>query len=257
MSFAIAVAGKGGSGKTSISSLIIRHLKNAGREPILAVDADANANLGESLGMKVGQTVGSILAAFQYDKIKIPPGLTKEAYLEYKLNEVLVEGKGLDLLTMGRGEGPDCYCYPNTILRKFVDNLSGNYACVVMDNEAGMEHLSRGTTQNIDHLLLVSNPTVKGIRTIGRIKELLGELKLSIKNVSIVVNFVADQLDPLVVAEMERLGITPAALIPQDEEIVRYDLEQKPLLELPDNSKSVKAIGELMEKVFPLVKAIS
>ena len=137
MSFAIAVAGKGGSGKTSVSSLIIRHLKKVGKEPILAVDADANANLAESLGMKVGQTVGSILAAFQYDKIKIPPGLTKEAYLEYKLNEVLVEGKGLDLLTMGRGEGQDCYCYPNIILRKFVDNLSGNYACVVLDNEAG------------------------------------------------------------------------------------------------------------------------
>ncbi|MBN1367693.1 MAG: carbon monoxide dehydrogenase, partial [Dehalococcoidales bacterium] len=126
MTFTVAVAGKGGSGKTSISSLIIRHLGKTGREPVLAVDADANANLGESLGMKVGQTVGNMLAAFQYEKIKIPPGLTKEAYLEYKLNEILVEGKGLDLLTMGRGEGPDCYCYPNTILRKFVDNLSGN-----------------------------------------------------------------------------------------------------------------------------------
>jgi CO dehydrogenase maturation factor len=257
LSFAIAVAGKGGSGKTSISSLIIRHLKKTGREPILAVDADANANLGESLRMKVGQTIGGILAAFQYDKIKIPPGLTKEAYLEYKMNEVLVEGKGLDLLTMGRSEGPDCYCYPNTILRKFVDNLSGNYACVVMDNEAGMEHLSRGTTQNIDHLLLVSNPTVKGVRTIARIIELLAELKLTIKRQSVVINFVNEELDPLVVAEMARLGIKPAALIPQDEEIVRFDLEQQSLLELPDNSKSVRAIGQLMEMVLPMAKVIS
>ncbi|MBN1367703.1 MAG: carbon monoxide dehydrogenase, partial [Dehalococcoidales bacterium] len=160
-------------------------------------------------------------------------------------------------LTMGRGEGPDCYCYPNTILRKFVDNLSGNYACVVMDNEAGMEHLSRGTTQNIDHLFLVSNPTVKGVRTIARIKELLGELKLTIKNVSIIINFVTGQLDPLVVAEMERLGINPVALIPQDDNIVRYDLEQKSLLELPDNSESVKAIGELMEKVLPGSKVLT
>jgi CO dehydrogenase maturation factor len=257
LSFAIAVAGKGGSGKTSISSLIIRYLKKIGKEPILAVDADANANLGESLGMKVGQTVGGILAAFQYDKIKIPPGLTKEAYLDYKLNEGLVEGKGLDLLTMGRGEGPDCYCYPNTILRKFIDNLSGNYACVVLDNEAGLEHLSRGTTQNIDELLIVSNPTVKGIRTVARIKELVSELKLSVKKQSVVINFVSGQLDPLVVAEMERLDITPAALIPQDEEIVRFDLEQKSLLELPDDSKSVKAIDELMAKVLPASKVLT
>ena len=257
MGFAIAVAGKGGSGKTSISSLIIRYLKKTGKEPILAVDADANANLGESLGMKVGQTIGGILAAFQYDKIKIPPGLTKEAYLEYKMNEVLVESKGLDLLTMGRSEGPDCYCYPNTILRKFVDNLSGNYACIVMDNEAGMEHLSRGTMQNIDHLLLVSNPTVKGVRTIARIKELLGELKLTVKKQSVVINFVAGQLDPLVVAEMEKLGITSADLVPQDEEIVRYDLEQRPLLELPDTSKAVKAVAELMTKVLPVSETLT
>jgi CO dehydrogenase maturation factor len=257
LSFAIAVAGKGGSGKTSLSSLIIRHLQKTGREPILAVDADANANLGESLGLKVEQTIGGILAAFQYEKIKIPPGMTKEAYLEYKMNEVLVESKGLDLLTMGRSEGPDCYCYPNTILRKFIDNLSGNYKCVVMDNEAGMEHLSRGTTQNIDHLLLVSNPTVKGIRTIARIKELLSELKLTIKKQSVIINFVNEKLDPLAVAEMERLGISPAALIPADEEIVRFDLEQKSLLELPDNAKSVIAIGRLMETVLPVAKAIT
>ena len=117
-----------------------------------------------------------------------------------------------------------------------------------------MEHLSRGTTQNIDELLLVSNPTVKGIRTVARIKELIAELKLSVKKQSVVINFVSGQLDPLVVAEMERLGVTPAALIPQDNEIVRYDLELKPLLELPDTSKAVKAVGELMAKVFRSAK---
>ncbi len=257
MSFTIAVAGKGGSGKTSISSLIIRYLKKTHKEPILAVDADANANLGESLGMKVGQTVGSMLAAFQYDKIKIPAGLTKEAYLEYKLNEVLVEGKGLDLLTMGRGEGPDCYCYPNVILRKFIDNLAGNYACIVMDNEAGMEHLSRGTTQNIDELFIISNPTAKGVRTIARIKELIAELKLNVKHQSVVINFVSGELDPLVSAEMERLGITPAALIPQDAELVQFDLELRSLLELPDTAKAVQAVDELMVKVLPASKVLT
>ena len=249
MSFAIAVAGKGGSGKTTISSLIIRYLKNNNKIPILAVDADANANLADSLGMQTGQTVGSVLAAFQNNKINIPPGLTKEAYLDYKLNEILVEGKGLDLLTMGRGEGPDCYCYPNTILRKFIDNLSGNYACVVMDNEAGMEHLSRGTTQNLDELFIVSNPTVKGIRTVANIKRLISELKLSVKRQSVIINAVTGELDPLVAAEMKRLGIMPAALIPEDDKIAKFDVELRPLLELPDTSSSVIAVNRLMSEI--------
>jgi CO dehydrogenase maturation factor len=257
LSFAIAVAGKGGSGKTTISGLIIRYLKNNSRTPILAVDADANANLADSLGMKVSQTVGGILAAFQNNKINIPVGLTKEAYLDYKLNEVLVEGKGLDLLTMGRGEGPDCYCYPNTILRKFIDNLSRNYPYIVMDNEAGMEHLSRGTTQNIDELIIVSNATVKGVRTVANIKQLIDELKLAVKRQSVVISMVKDKLDPLVSAELARLGITPVAIIPEDAEVLRYDLELKPLLELPETSSAVKAINKLMEQVLQPSKILT
>ena len=124
MSFSIAVAGKGGSGKTSVTSLIIRYLKNNKLEPVLAIDADSNANLAEGLGLEVKQTVGSIIAAFNDEKINIPPGMTKEAYLEYKLNGAITEGKGLDLLTMGRGEGSECYCYPNLLLRKLIDSLS-------------------------------------------------------------------------------------------------------------------------------------
>ena len=131
MSFNIAVAGKGGSGKTSLASLIIRYLKNSGTGPILAVDADANANLGESLGLTVRQTVGKMLDEFQGDKINIPPGMTKELYLDFKLNEILVESPRIDLLTMGRGEGPECYCYPNVILKKFADTLADNYAYMV------------------------------------------------------------------------------------------------------------------------------
>ena len=239
MSFNIAVAGKGGSGKTSIASLIIRYLKNSGSGPILAVDADPNANLGESLGLDIKQTVGRILYDFQRDKIKIPPGMTKEAYLEYKLNEVMVEAKGLDLLTMGRGEGQDCYCYPNTVLRKFVDTLSENYAYMVMDNEAGMEHLSRGTTKDIDELLIISNHSVKGVRTVARIRELVSELKLTVKRQSVIINLVPAELDPLVIAELDKLGISPTAIIPFDEEVYQYDLKLKPLLELPDTAKAV------------------
>ena len=250
MTFSIAVAGKGGSGKTSLTSLIIRYLRKNGAGPILAIDADPNANLGDSLGLKVEQTVGSMIATFQSEKINIPPGLTKDVYLEYKLNSILVEGKGLDLLTMGRGEGPECYCVPNHLLRKFADSLAQNYAYIVMDNEAGMEHISRKTTENVDVLLLVSDHSVKGIRTLARIRELVAELKLVVGRQEVIINRVPNGVDPLISEELARLGIEPTALIPEDEEIYKYDLELKPLLDLPDTSKAVRAINDLMSGIL-------
>lgn len=250
MSFKIAVAGKGGCGKTSLAALVIRYLKNHGKVPILAVDADANANLGESLGLKVGPTIGTILDLFQHEKISIPQGMTKEAYLEYKLNETIVESSGIDLVTMGRGQGPECYCYPNLILKKFIDGLANNYTSVVMDNEAGMEHLSRKTTEDMDVLLLVSNHSVKGVRAIARIKELVNELKLSFRQQLVVVNLVPGKLDPIVARQMEQLGLKLDAIIPEDDELYQFDLEQKPLLNMPDTSISVRAINSLMEKAI-------
>jgi len=250
LSFNIAVAGKGGSGKTSVASLVIRYLMKNGAGPILAIDADPNANLGESLGLDIKQTVGSIIASFNEEKINIPSGMTKEAYLEYKLNEAVVESKGLDLVTMGRGEGPDCYCYPNLILRKFADTLAENYPYMVMDNEAGMEHLSRRTTQDVDELLIISDHSVKGVRTVARIRDLVAELKLSVKRQSVIINLVPDGLDPLVVEELNRLGINPIVTIPLDEEVYQYDLKLKPLLDLPDSSKAVKVVDDLMTKLL-------
>ncbi len=250
MSFNIAVAGKGGTGKTSITSLVIRHLRKNGKGPILAVDADPNANLGESLGLSIRQTIGSIIASFNDEKINIPPGMTKEAYLEYKLNETIVESKAIDLITMGRGEGPDCYCYPNLILRKFIDTLSENYAYVVMDNEAGMEHLSRRTTENVDALLIISDHSVKGVRTVARIRDLVSELKLLVKRQFVVINLVPTTPDPSVTEELAKLGIEPAAIIPWDDEVHEYDLRLKPLLDLPDNSQAVAAVSGLMAQIL-------
>jgi CO dehydrogenase maturation factor len=255
LSFNIAVAGKGGSGKTSLASLVIRYLMKKGAGPILAIDADPNANLGESLGLDIKQTIGSIIASFNEEKINIPPGMTKEAYLDFKLNETIVETKGLDLVTMGRGEGPDCYCYPNVILRKFADTLSANYPYMVMDNEAGMEHLSRRTTQDVDELLIVSDHTVKGVRTVARIIELVDELKLIVRRQSVIINQVLDGLDPMVSEELKRLGIKPTATIPRDEELVKYDIQMKPLLEMPDSSKAVKAVGDLMTNLLSVKEA--
>lgn len=250
MTISIALAGKGGSGKTSVASLIIRYLKENGSGPILAIDADPNANLGESLGLEVKQTVGLILDKFQRDKIEIPPGMTKEAYLEYRLNEVIIEDEKFDLVTMGRGEGPECYCYPNLLLRKFADKLADNYAYVVMDNEAGLEHLSRRTTQNVDELLIITSPTVKGVRTVARIKDIVAQLKLRVRRQSVIINPAPPQLDPLVEKELLRLEIEPVAVIPQDEEVYQCDVELRPLLELPDNSRAVTAVNDLMTKLL-------
>jgi CO dehydrogenase maturation factor len=249
LSINIAVAGKGGSGKTSITSLVIRYLMKNGTGPVLAVDADPNANLGDSLGLSTRQTIGSIIATFNEEKINIPPGMTKEAYLEIKLNDAMVESKGLDLLTMGRGEGADCYCYPNLLLRKFMDSLAGNYAYMVMDNEAGMEHLSRRTTQNIDELFLISDHSIKGVRTLARLRELITELKLVVKRQSVIINFVPDRIDPLLREEMGRLGIEPTATIPMDGEISDYDLQLKSLLDLPD-SIAARAVDDLMNTLL-------
>jgi CO dehydrogenase maturation factor len=249
----IAVAGKGGTGKTSVASLVIRYILKNNLGTVLAVDADPNSNLAESLGLEVRQTIGRILNDFQGEKLKIPAGMTKEAYLEYQLNGAITESKNIDLITMGRGEGPECYCYPNVVIRKLVDDWSKNYAFVVMDNEAGMEHLSRRTTQNIDEMLLVSDHSIKGLRALARIRGLIQELKLVIIRESIIINNVPGEVDPRIKEEMERLKITPAALIPADEEISQYDLEQKPLFQLPDTSKAVVVINELMRKLLSKV----
>jgi CO dehydrogenase maturation factor len=216
---------------------------------VLAVDADGNANLGESLGLVVEKTIGSVIAEFNEDKINIPGGFTKGAYLELKINETIVESQGVDLISMGRGEGTGCYCYPNTVLKSFIDKLKDNYAYMVMDNEAGMEHLSRRTTEGIDELFIISDHSVKGVRTVGRILTLIDELKLDVKRRSVAVNRVPGALDSHVSRELEQLGIKPIAIIPEDENIYSYDLAKRSLLELPDTAATM-AVDRLMNAIL-------
>lgn len=250
MTTTIAMAGKGGTGKTSLASLIIRYLLKHNAVPVLAVDADANANLAWSLGLTVKQTIGSVLADFNDVKMGIPPGMTKEAYLNLKLNGAVVESKNVDLLTMGRGEGAGCYCFPNNVLKEFIDKLAVNYRFLVMDNEAGLEHLSRRTTENVDELIIVSNHSIKGVRTIGNILDLIRELKLDVKRQSIVINQAPGPPDPMIVEGLKGLGVTADAVVPMDSLIADYDLRQKPLTELPDGSPAVQAVDRLMEKLL-------
>lgn len=250
MGHSIAVAGKGGTGKTSFTTLLLRYLLKHREGAILAVDADANANLGDSLGLTPEYTVGMILDDFKKDKIDIPPGLSKEAYLEMKLNDALLEGLRLDLITMGHGEGPDCYCYPNTMLRKFQDILADNYAWVVMDNEAGLEHLSRRTTQDIDDLFLVSNHSVKGVRTLERIRLLVRQLRLNVGRQWVLINQVPGQVDDLVGAELTRMGVTEYFTVPYDNAVYEADLRQTALTELPDDALAVVAVDAIMAEVL-------
>ena len=246
----IAMAGKGGTGKTSLASLIIRYLVKHNGAPILAVDADANANLGWSLGMNAATTIGSVLAEFNDVKMSIPPGMTKEAYLNLKFNGAVVESKSVDLITMGRGEGAGCYCFPNNVLKEFIDKLAVNYRFLVMDNEAGLEHLSRRTTDNVDELIIVSNHSVKGVRTIGNILDLIKELNLNVKRQSIVINQAPGDVDPMIVQGLGELGVKADAVVPMDSLIADFDLQQKPLTELPDSSPAVRAIDELMGRLL-------
>ena len=248
MSTVIAVAGKGGAGKTTFSALLIRALLAEGHKPILAVDADPNANLGTALGLKVEQTVGQVLEEFHGRKLTIPPGMSKQAFLELRLNQALVESRGLDLLAMGRPEGQGCYCSANAVLRDTLERLADNYRFVVLDNEAGMEHLSRRTAHRIDILIMVSDPSMKGVRTVKSLLELVAELKLPVTKKFLVLNR-ARELDPRLRAAAAELEIPLLGLAPEDPAVTEQDLAARSFLELSASSAAgavsamVKTLG--------------
>jgi len=244
MAYSIAVAGKGGTGKTTFAALLIRYLIEKGKTNILAVDADPNANLNEALGVKVEKTIGEILDEIK-DARRIPSGMTKELYMEYALAQSLVETEKFDLLTMGHTEGPGCYCYPNDLLRKHLETLSVNYDYLVMDSEAGLEHISRRVIQNVDELFVLSDPSLRSIRSAGRIKKLVEDLKLPIKKMYLVLSRAPTDLNSLK-EETEKTGLPLAGVIPYDAQIVDFDVQGKALFELPQTSIAVKAVNEIL-----------
>jgi len=258
MSIVIAVAGKGGTGKTTISGLIVRYLHKTGNTPILAVDADADSNLPQALGMtdeKAIVTIGKARQEFFTSKGDVPPGMPKEAYLELKLNEVVVETDDVDLLVMGRPEGAGCYCYINNVLRSYLESLGKNYPFVVIDNEAGLEHLSRRTAQNIDFLIVVSDYSLNGLRAAGRIRELSEELDVEIGKQFLLINRVPGEPDELFIKKAEEQGVNLLGVIPVDEAIYKSDLAGKPVVDLPDESMAVKVFNDVMKQIIPTTKA--
>lgn len=249
MSFTVAVAGKGGTGKTTVASLMVRELIKQGKKPILAVDSDPDANFHTGLGLPVFKTVGQIQQDWVKTRGEIPLGISKQDYLISSLNAALSEGKNVDLLTMGRPQGPGCYCSANAVLRDFVAKLQPNYSAVVVDNEAGMEHISRRTVENLDALLMVADPTPVGVRTVGRLIELVKELDLNIPIVGLVLSRTDPELPKRVQEQIDDLKIDLLGMIPRDKLVDEFCIEERSLLELPDDSPAAMGAAKLFEKI--------
>jgi CO dehydrogenase maturation factor len=246
MSKVIAFAGKGGVGKTTVAALVIRHLVAKGEGPILAVDADPNSNLGETLGLDVTSTIGDIRENFMKDPQGLPSGMDKANYLETLVEQALIERRDFDLLVMGRQEGQGCYCMVNNILHSFTEKLARSYKYLVVDNEAGMEHLSRRTSGRVDILYLVTDYALRGLRAVRRINDMLPGLKLDVKQAGIIVTRAPDKLGDAFMAEAQAIGLPVVATIPNDPTLLDFDMEKRSLLELPDDAPAVVSVDKMM-----------
>jgi CO dehydrogenase maturation factor len=248
----IAVAGKGGTGKTTLSALVIDHLTKNRKGTVLAIDADPSTNLNLALGVPLDDTVGDVReeTATAVGGGQAMGGLSKWDYLDYRINEALVEEMAFDLLAMGRPEGPGCYCAANNILRTSVDRLSDAYDYVVIDNEAGLEHLSRRTTQDVDLLLLVSDPSLRGIIAAGRVAELVDELKTAVGAIYLVVNRVnGDTLPEPLLQAIEDHNLKLGGLIPADPAVNELDALGEPIVKLPEDAPARRSLEAILSSV--------
>ncbi len=249
MTFSIAISGKGGTGKTTVCAILINLLKNYSDNPILAVDADPNSNLNEALGVKADMTVGRAREILLENKDKLGPYQTKEEYFNYLFQNAIEEFDGFDLIVMGQAEGPGCYCYVNNLLRKIMDELAGRYPLMIVDTEAGLEHFSRRTTRDIEILLVVTDPTTKGVNTAKRISELIKSLNTKIGNTFLVLNKVPPQFMDRVQDLAKTSGLPCLSVIPRDPLIEEHDLSGISLTKLPESSSALKAVKELLKKL--------
>jgi len=248
MPFSIALAGKGGTGKTTVAGMLIKYMVKHGKTPILAVDADSNANLNEVLGLEVSDTLGN--AREEMKKGKVPSGMTKDIFLSMRMEEAIAESNGFDLIVMGQPEGAGCYCAANTLLTGFLERLSGNYPYIVMDNEAGMEHISRLTTSNVNILLIVSDTSRRGLQAAGRIDKLARELNIGVDKSYLVINQAREAPSDKMLELVHTNGLELAGTIPEDEAVYRYDLEGRPTIQIPEDNPAMQAAFGIFGKLL-------
>ena len=259
MTTTIAVAGKGGTGKTTVCGMIIRYLTQQGRGPVLAIDADPSSNLNLVLGLPLDdkETVGYIregmLAQVQTNSSAgvmqggLISGLTKYDYFDYHIRSIIVEGDDIDLLAMGRPEGPGCYCPANNAMRIVIDRMSNQYPYVVLDNEAGLEHLSRRTTRNIEHLLIVTDPSQRGLVAARRVAELVQELNIEVGQTHLIVNRLpGGEMPPPLQTFADSIGVPILGIIPEDSTLREFEFSGRPLVELGDESPVYQAVAAMM-----------
>ena len=254
MGHVIAVAGKGGVGKTTLCGLLIQHLCESGKKPVLAVDADANSNLNEVLGVEIGPTLGELREEIERagsdPKYEIPKGITKSDWLEMRMMDAVTEGDDFDLMVMGRSQGQGCYCFVNGLVQTQVQKLQSHYPYIVVDNEAGMEHVSRGILPNMEKVLLVSDCSRRGVQAAGRIAELMREMNFHPDTVGLIINRAPNgELDQGTRAEIEKQGLTLLGVVPQDDTVYRFDCDGRPMVELPADSPVRRALGEIIAKL--------
>jgi len=261
MTITIALAGKGGVGKTTIAGMVIKYLVQNKPGPVLAIDADPSSNLNMVLGLDLYWTVGDIredmLAQVKSSLVgggaamgSLPGGVTKHDYLDHKIRASLAEGEAFDLIAMGRSEGTGCYCAVNYNLRGVIDSISKNYRFVVIDNEAGMEHLSRRTTRDVQHLLVVSDPTQRGIVAAERIASFRNELDIRIERAYLIINRLPGVMPPALKAQIDRLDIPLLGMIPTDDELSQFEFSGKPLVELGNSSPVYQAVAGMLSSIL-------
>jgi len=246
MSFTIGFAGKGGTGKSTIASIVTRYLVKKGLTPVLAIDADPNSMLGQMLALDVDETIVGIIDDISANIDKLPVGITKERLIESRVQQSLGEGEGFDLLVMGRPEGPGCYCYPNSMLREVIVKLGKAYKFIVMDNEAGMEHLSRRTARKIDYFFLVSDPTLYGIDSAKRILDLATELKVSKGTSHLIINRARGNT-PALDKAVKNLGIERVDYLNESASLMNLSIAGKPMSDLPEDDELVKSVYKICE----------
>jgi CO dehydrogenase maturation factor len=230
-----------------VAGLLIRYMLAHGMKPVLAIDADSNSNLNDVLGVSLEETLSD---AREGMKTNVPAGMTKDVYMELKMEQSMVEGDGFDLVAMGRPEGPGCYCAANNLLTGLLERLIKNYDYLVVDNEAGMEHFSRLTQRDIDLLILVSDPSRRGLAAATRIFELVNTLPIRVSKSVLIVNQIRGELPPWPEAVLKAFGNDRIFHLPADPLLARYDLEGKPTVALPADAPVVKASEAIFEKLF-------